>query len=249
MGKANGSRRGAPPFALMRERRIAPASEWRRGGMGQGEPSAWQVVGDRGPRGACGWSRASSPAAARRSSPPPATVRPAPRVAAIFRSQAPAPRFRPGGCTVRGRPRHQPPVGWRSPVQPDFVHPDGSRIPADLVSAIVRGAVDHGAAPPSFTLEHYGQLSNDLAVATFAGGRRMIVNRGGGAGALRPAFRLARPPRACRRRHDGRPVGRRRPAGARTRIVARGGASLGGRRRRTAYGAGPPPAETELVAR
>ncbi len=63
-------------------------------------------------------------------------------------------------------------------MQPDFVQPDGSPIPADLVSATLRSAVGAEEEPPSFTLVNHGQFSNDLAVATLADGRRMIVKRG-----------------------------------------------------------------------
>ncbi|HLL45574.1 MAG TPA: aminoglycoside phosphotransferase family protein [Longimicrobiaceae bacterium] len=63
-------------------------------------------------------------------------------------------------------------------MQPDFVQPDGSPIPAELVSATLRSAVGPEVEPPSFTLENHGQFSNDLAVATLADGRRMIVKRG-----------------------------------------------------------------------
>ncbi len=63
-------------------------------------------------------------------------------------------------------------------MQPDFVQPDGARIPAELVSAALCSAVGPEAEPPSFTLVNHGQFSNDLAVATLADGRRMIVKRG-----------------------------------------------------------------------
>jgi aminoglycoside phosphotransferase (APT) family kinase protein len=63
-------------------------------------------------------------------------------------------------------------------MQPDFIQPGGAHIPADLVAAILRSAMGPGAEPPSFTLVHHGQFSNDLAVATLADGRRMVVKRG-----------------------------------------------------------------------
>ncbi len=63
-------------------------------------------------------------------------------------------------------------------MQPDFVQPDGSPIPADLVSATLRSAVGPQEEPPSFTLANHGQFSNDLAVATLDDGRRMVVKRG-----------------------------------------------------------------------
>ncbi len=63
-------------------------------------------------------------------------------------------------------------------MQPDFVQPDGAWIPAELVSAALRSAAGSEAEPPSFTLVNHGQFLNDLAVATLADGRRMVVKRG-----------------------------------------------------------------------
>jgi hypothetical protein len=60
-------------------------------------------------------------------------------------------------------------------MQPDVIQPDGSDIPAELVSALLRGA--GGSAPP-FALENHGQFSNDLAVARLDDGRRLVVKRG-----------------------------------------------------------------------
>jgi hypothetical protein len=60
-------------------------------------------------------------------------------------------------------------------MQPDLIQPDGSEIPAELVSALLRGA--EGRAP-SFALENHGQFSNDLAVARLDDGRRLMVKRG-----------------------------------------------------------------------
>ncbi len=60
-------------------------------------------------------------------------------------------------------------------MQPDLIQPDGSEIPAELVSALLRGP--EGGAP-SFALEHHGQFSNDVAVARLDDGRSLVVKRG-----------------------------------------------------------------------
>jgi len=77
-------------------------------------------------------------------------------------------------------------------MQPDVIQPDGSDIPAELVSALLRGT--EGRAP-SFALENHGQFSNDVAVARLDDGRRLVVKRGRyewSAGRFRTARRAGR---------------------------------------------------------
>lgn len=63
-------------------------------------------------------------------------------------------------------------------MQPDFAQPDASPIPQHLVRTILTGLLDREDAVPTFTLSQHNEFSNDLAVATLADGRRLVVKRG-----------------------------------------------------------------------